>query len=335
MLRALIVGAGSRADDLMARIGAGRSFSVTAIVEPVPERRSAAAAKFGAEHTAAGLDEFFATPAGKSVDCAFVLTPPWLHQEAFSQVVRQGLPTFCEKPMDMDLRAAERMLLAGRAAGVRTMFGFNRRFTPVGRLAAALRGDEPPRFVHTSKSRPMTYSRMLAENAVHAVDLLLGLAASLPETVAAVAAFREPGIEAEAFVSASIGFVGGGGGSVQMVTDGAGSVERLELYGRDYTLVGDLPDRIRYAGPEDRLAEAARAAGVELLPQGGGQFALRGAPDVVAELEAFAALVRGEPLPPDIPGLEAAFEAQRLVARIYRAAGLPPAHWHGQWVRER
>ncbi len=335
MLRAAVIGAGSRAHGLMTRIAAEAVFSVAALVEPLADRRAAAAAAFGVPLAAANLEELLARTAPGRLDCAFVVTPPWLHADAFEAVVAAGLPTFCEKPMEMDLRGADRMLRAARAARVPSMFGFNRRFTPAARLARALRGGAPPAFVHTSKSRPMTYSRMLAENSVHAVDLMLCLAASIPETVRAVAAFKDPGVEAEAFVSACVSFVGGGAGSFQMVTDGHGAVERFELYGRDFTLLGDLPGHVRYSGEAARLEEAARAAGVSLDDRGGGRFEVGGEPDLSAELAAFAALVRGQDVPPDLPGPEAAFEAQRLVEAIYRAAGLPPTRWTERWVRER
>ncbi len=334
MLRAAVIGAGSRAHGLMTRIASEGLFSVAAVVEPVPERLAAAASEFGVTLAVTSLGELFSRAAPGDLDCAFVVTPPWLHREAFEAVVGHGLPTFCEKPMDMDLRAAERMLFAARAAGVPAMFGFNRRFTPAARLARALRADAPPFFVHTSKSRPMTYSRMLAENSVHAVDLMLCLAASVPETVRAVAAFKDPAVEAEGFVSASVSFVGGGAGSFQMVTDGHGAVERLEVYGRGFTLLCDLPDQVRYSGDAAQLEGAARTAGVTLVDRGGGRFEVRGAPDLTAELAAFAALVRGEDAPPDLPGAEAAFEAQRLVEAIYRDAGLPPTRWTQRWIRE-
>lgn len=333
LLRAAVVGAGSRATSLMTRITSEGLFTLAAVVEPVAERRHAAVAQFAVPLAVPGVDELLAV-ARPGLDCVFVVTPPWLHAEAFVAVANAGLPIFCEKPMDMDLRAAERMRHAARANGIRSMFGFNRRFTPVGRLARALCAAEPPRFVHASKSRPMTYSRMLAENAVHAVDLLLCLADSTPETIKAVATFKDGSAEAEAYVGAVLSFVGGGGGSFQMITEGAGGVERVEVYGRDYTLVGDLPDQIRYAGDTHGLREAARTAGVTLESRGGERFEVRGEPDLVVELSAFAALVQGTGLPTGLPGVEAAFEAQRVVEAIYRDAGLPPTHWAAEWVRE-
>jgi hypothetical protein len=212
------------------------------------------------------------------------------------------------------------------------MFGFNRRYTPVGRLARALAADARPCFVHTSKSRPMTYSRMLAENAVHAVDLLLCLAGSVPDAVRAVGSFKDPQIEAEAFVAAVVRFVAGGAGSVQMVTTGHGSVERLEVYADGWTLRGDLGGAIRYQGPPERLAEAAARAGVELEARGDGSHAVRGRSDLAAELEAFARVAQGAR--EEVPDAVAAFEAQRLVEEIYRQAGLPPTRWAPSWVRE-
>jgi myo-inositol 2-dehydrogenase/D-chiro-inositol 1-dehydrogenase len=325
----LLVGAGRRARGIvstMERTG----FRVDGVVEPDPGRRDAARAELGVGRVFAHVDELPA--AADFADCAFVVTPPWLHADAFIACAARGLPIFCEKPMDMDLRAAERMRRAAAAHGVRTMFGFNRRYTPVGRLARSLTAGAPPRFVHTSKSRPMTYSRMLAENSVHAVDLLLCLAGSIPERVAAVGAFKDAVTEAEAHIAACVAFLGGGAGSFQMVTSGEGAVERVEVYGEDYTLRGDLGGVVRYEGEPMRLRAAAVAAGVTLEEQGGGRYRVGGEADLDAELRAFAEVVRAGRR--DVPDAEAAFEAQRLVEAIYREAGLPPTRWSPQWVRE-
>lgn len=178
----------------------------------------------------------------------------------------------------------------------------------------------------------MTYSRMLAENAVHAVDLMPCLAGSVPETVRAVGTFKDPQVEAEAFVAAAVRFVAGGAGSMQMVTTGHGSVERLEVCANGWTLRGDLGGAIRYQGPPERLAEAAARAGGEVEARGDGAQVVRGPSDLAAELEAFVRLVQGaREVVPDAP---AAFEAQRLVEEIYRQAGLPPTRWTPSWVRE-
>ena len=334
MLRTAVIGAGNRARGLMAQLAGDGRFALAAVVEPLEERRRAAQARFGIPFAAASLEALFAPPQAPSLDCAVIATPPWLHREAFCAVLARGLPCFCEKPMDMDLREADRMRQAAAGRRAPVLFGFNRRFTAAARLARTLRGSEPPHFVHTSKSRPMTYSRMLAENAVHAADLLLCLAASTPETVRATGVFKDAAMEAEGFISAAVSFVGGGGGSLQMVTEGHGSVERFEIYGRDYTLVADLPGSVRYGGDPSRLREAAASAGLALTEGGGGRWEVSGEPDVAAELGTFAALVRGETVPPDLPGPEEAFEAQRLVEAVYRSAGLPPSRWTGTWVRE-
>lgn len=331
MPRLLIVGAGKRSVSLLRQLPAEADLRPLAVVEPERGRREAALGQFGIAHGFPTLGEFLAS--GVRVDAALVLTPPALHAEPFVQCVRAGLPVFCEKPMDMDLAACERMLLAARASGVPTAFGFNRRFTPAARLAAALRAERAPVFVHTSKSRAMSYSRMLAENAVHAVDLLLWLARSTPAAVGAVGRFKDEATETEGFIAASVAFVSGGAGSVQMITSGQGSVERLEVYAEDFTLQGDLPDVVRFAGAEAHLRSAAAEAGLALEDLGAGRWRL-GAPcsDAAAELLAFVAALGGGHSAG--ANAEAAFEAQRLVEGIYRAAGLPPSRPGPHWVRE-
>jgi predicted dehydrogenase len=333
MLRAVVVGAGKRAAGLLTQMLAepGLGLRPVAVVEPVEERRRQAVERFGLELAYASVEELLADR--PQLDCAFVATPPWLHAPAFAACARAGLAVFCEKPADMELEAAEEIWRVARETGVPTMFGFNRRFTAAARVAKALLARSRPWFIHTSKSRPMTYSRMLAENAVHAVDLLLWLAGSVPRRVQAVGCMKDPVIEAERYVAASVEFVSGCAGSVHMVTEGRGAVERLEVYAQDFTFRAELPERCRFAGDPDRLARAAAEAGLGLESLGDGAWRVsQPGGDLRAELAAFAALVRGERR--DVPGAAEAFEAQRLVEQIYAAAGLPPTRRSERWVRE-
>ena len=328
--RAVVVGAGRRAAHVMRAMPAA-GFVVAAVVEPDPQRREAALNGLEGARGYADVSEWVA--AGGAADCAFILTPPDRHADPFVACVAAGLPAFCEKPADMDLEAVGRMRAAARGAGVATVVGFNRRFTPVARLARALTAGRAPLFVLASKSRPMAYSRMLAENAVHAADLLLWLAAAPVQAVGAAARFKDASREIEAFAAAAVTFEGGGGGLLQMVTGGSGGVERLEVYGDGFTLTAELPDRARYAGDPLALQAAAQSAGLGLRDEGGGQWRVAAdGSDLEAELAAFAARLRGDP--GDAADIEAAHAAQSLVEAVYAAAGLPPTRRSPQWIRE-
>ncbi len=158
------------------------------------------------------------------------------------------------------------------------------------------------------------------------------LGAKAPGNPFAKIRFKDPVTEAEAHMVACVAFLHGGAGSFQMVTSGEGAVERVEVYGEDYTLRGDLGGLVRYEGEPQRLHAAAVAAGVALAEQGDGRYRVGGEGDLDAELRAFAEVVRTGRR--DVPDAEAAFETQRLVEAIYREAGLPPTRWSPQWVRE-
>ncbi len=328
--RAAVVGAGRRAAHLMRAMPAA-GFEVAGVVEPDAARLAAALEACPGARGFGDVAELVSAREG--VDCAFILTPPDRHAEPFVACVRAGLPAFCEKPADMELGAVERMRAAAVQAGVPTLVGFNRRFTPVARLARALTAGRPPLFVQASKSRPMAYSRMLAENAVHAADLLLWLAAAPVQAVGAAARFKDELREIEAFAAAAVTFVGGGGGLLQMVTGGSGGVERLEVYGEGFTLTAELPDRGRYVGDLRALQDAARSAGLQLREEGGGCLRVQaGGSDPEGELAAFATRLRGSPV--EAADIEAAYAAQALVEAVYAAAGLPPTRGSTQWIRE-
>jgi myo-inositol 2-dehydrogenase / D-chiro-inositol 1-dehydrogenase len=65
-----------------------------------------------------------------SVDAVVIATPPAAHPEMVELAAAEGKQVFCEKPLGLDIAAAEKALSAAIRAGVALQVGFHRRFDP-------------------------------------------------------------------------------------------------------------------------------------------------------------------------------------------------------------
>ena len=100
-------------------------MTLVAVQDVVP----AAAATLGAELGVPALD----TPAdvfAAGVDAVAICTTTDTHVELITEAAAAGVAAFCEKPIDLDLDAIDRALVAVDAAGTLLHVGFNRRFDP-------------------------------------------------------------------------------------------------------------------------------------------------------------------------------------------------------------
>lgn len=68
--------------------------------------------------------------ADDAVDAVFICTPTDTHAALVQEAAAAGKHIFCEKPVSLDLGQTRAALAAVRAAGVKLMVGFNRRFDP-------------------------------------------------------------------------------------------------------------------------------------------------------------------------------------------------------------
>ena len=122
----------------LALIGAGRIANVhadaiarnpiaqlVAVTDAIPE----AAAKLAQLHGAKASDpNTIATD--KTIDAVLVCTPTDTHADLIEKFAKAGKHVFCEKPVDLDIDRAEGVVAICKAAGVKLMLGFNRRFDP-------------------------------------------------------------------------------------------------------------------------------------------------------------------------------------------------------------
>jgi myo-inositol 2-dehydrogenase/D-chiro-inositol 1-dehydrogenase len=93
------------------------------VVHDTDEGRARAAASDIAGEVAHSLDELLGR-----VDAVAIAAPTSSHAELIRRAVDAGLPTFCEKPIALDLESTAAVVRHVREAGVPVQIGFQRRF---------------------------------------------------------------------------------------------------------------------------------------------------------------------------------------------------------------
>ena len=119
-------------------LGAGRIGQVHArAVASVPGATlvavaDAVAAAAEALHAAHGCEvrDIDAIAASGDVDAVIICTPTDTHADLIEQFARAGKAVFCEKPVDLDVARARRVLEVIGETGATLMVGFQRRFDP-------------------------------------------------------------------------------------------------------------------------------------------------------------------------------------------------------------
>ena len=185
-----------------------------------------------------------------SVKAVLVLTPPNTHLDIVERAARAGKHVLVEKPLEIDLDRATRLVQACEAAGVTlaVMLQHRLREAALG-LKALLDAGELGRLVSASASvrwwRAQSYydepgrgtlardgGGVLITQAIHTLDLLLSLT-GLPERVTGLAATSPVHrMEGEDTAAALLHYAGGAMGVVLATTAAfPGFAERIELNG--------------------------------------------------------------------------------------------------------
>jgi myo-inositol 2-dehydrogenase / D-chiro-inositol 1-dehydrogenase len=124
-LRLLVVGAGRMGRVHLAAIGRSASVEAVAVVEPFDDARAALAG--GGLVLYADLDDALA--AG-GFDAALIAAPSPLHPGVVAQLMEARVPTLCEKPLGLHSRDTARAAQIAAGAGVPLQVGYWRRFVP-------------------------------------------------------------------------------------------------------------------------------------------------------------------------------------------------------------
>jgi UDP-N-acetyl-2-amino-2-deoxyglucuronate dehydrogenase len=230
-------------------------------------------ARYAASHGFPVFDSYEALLDHPLLDAVVVLTPPDTHLELVGQAAMKGKHVMLEKPLDLSMERATRVVETCRKAGTQLGVVFQNRFRPsVRRLAEVVQrgmlGDIAYAGVDLRWWRPQsyydepgrgTYARdgggVLMTQAIHSLDILLWLAGDVASVKAAIRNTALHSMEAEDFASAALTFESGAVGHILATTAAfPGFPERIELVGSAGTATlegGHLRVFLRDGGTED------------------------------------------------------------------------------------
>jgi 2-desacetyl-2-hydroxyethyl bacteriochlorophyllide A dehydrogenase len=257
-LRFAVIGCGDIGFSNARAIAAAANAEVALCHDQTPALAAAAAARHGGE-VAASLEEALDRT---RVDAVFLSVPHDLHAPLAIRAAEAGLHVVVEKPLAVDLPAAEEIAAAATEAGVALSVCFSYRYYPTVQAARALvkagalgplRGvtvlfhaDKPPSYWSGGfsgraasgwrASRSRAGGGVLIMNLAHYVDLIRYVGGAEPAWVAG-AGRTDEGAEVEDAVALAVGFGGGAIGSFSGSASTRGApATRFELWGELGTL---------------------------------------------------------------------------------------------------
>src|SRR5438067_4765102 len=228
-----IVGCGVIAPTHARAIGDIPNAELRAVVDVVPERARKLAAEFGAEPYA----ELAAALARPDVDVVCVSVPSGLHAEVGVQVAQAGKHLIVEKPIEITLEAADRLIAACRQRGVKLAVISQHRFDPgmrrlrealeAGRFGRLLLGDAIIKWYRTQQyydsgawrgTWELDGGGALMNQGVHSVDLLTWFMGPVVEVRAQMATLAHERIAVEDVCVATLKFASGALGVIEATT---------------------------------------------------------------------------------------------------------------------
>ncbi|KOS55172.1 Gfo/Idh/MocA family protein [Rhodococcus rhodochrous] len=233
-LRAGIVGCGKIAGNHAHALQQVPGVEVVACCDPDLERARAFAARHGIAHAVGSVDELF----GLGLDACTVCTPHPVHEQIVVAAAEAGIHVLCEKPIAVDVAAADRMIAAADRAGITFGVLFQRRFWPAarrikaaiedGRLGVPVLGEvsvllhRPSRYYSADAWRgrwDTDGGGVLMTQAVHQIDMLQWFMGE-PVRVGGFVGTRFHGehIETEDTASAVVSFASGGTATITATT---------------------------------------------------------------------------------------------------------------------
>lgn len=205
---------------------------VVAAFSPSAERRRTFAETYGFP-IYNDMDAIFADP---SIDAVILLTPPNTHIELAQRASAAGKHILLEKPVEITLERAERLVAAAENAGVKLGVVLQHRFRPISvALAKIMEDGRLGTMVNASARlhnwRPQSYydqpgrgtkardgGGVLLTQAIHTLDLMISLTGLPIETVAYCATSPVHRMETEDIAMGAIRFANGAVGSISATT---------------------------------------------------------------------------------------------------------------------
>ena len=337
-----IVGTGVIAALHAAAIATLPRARLVAVTDVAPGAASSFAAARGCA-AEPGLDGLLARA---DLDVVCVCVPSGLHAEVGIRAARAGKHLVVEKPIDVTLAAADRLIEAAGASGVALTVMSQHRFDPglvelkrllgEGALGRLVLGEASTKWYRTQRYYDSAGWRgtwaldggSLMNQGIHYVDLLRWCMGPVSE-VTAVCATQAHQIEAEDTALAVVRFGSGAVGTILSSTAAyPGFPQRLEVTGTDGTVIVEDGQIVRRAfGPGSPAASVTGSAtgdgdgGAGAGGAGPGAAADPAAIDVAAHAAQIADLLAAieEGREPAVSG-EAGRDALEIVCAVYESA---------------
>jgi predicted dehydrogenase len=250
---------------------------VTAVCDPDEARVRETAQRRGADP----FTDLEAMLDSGRVDAVDICTPSGLHADQGLLAARRGVHVLCEKPLDLNIEKADRLIAECEARGLTLACIFQRRTYPgAQRVAQAAHSGEMGRILSCSAYikwwRAQSYygsggwrgtwaldGGVLANQAIHAIDHLCWLAGPVAEVEYARLETAAHEIEAEDFAIAVVRFESGARGVIEATTCCFSPLcTRVEIFSARGAAAFDDANVIQFAvNGEDRLAECREESG--------------------------------------------------------------------------
>jgi myo-inositol 2-dehydrogenase/D-chiro-inositol 1-dehydrogenase len=137
------VGSGFIAGRHLGALAAMPEVDVVAVADPVVERAVVVAGRLGAR----SYDDGLALLAAEDLDAVWLCVPPFAHGPLEQAALARQLPFFVEKPLAVDLPAAQAVADAVRAQDLPTAVGYHWRYLDVVQQSRVLLEGRPPQLV--------------------------------------------------------------------------------------------------------------------------------------------------------------------------------------------
>jgi predicted dehydrogenase len=266
-MRFAIVGAGVIGEAHAKALDTLGGSELVAVADVVPELAKAIAAPRGADAT----DELERVLARDDVDAVSVCTPSGLHADIAVAALEAGKHVMIEKPIDVTLAAADRIIEAEKRSGRVATVVSQRRFQPpfaflhkeieAGRLGRVTSGIAESPFWRSQSyydsggwrgTWKLDGGGALMNQGIHVLDLLVWMLGEPVEASAYAATLAHERIEVEDTVAGTIRFSSGAIGTITATTAAnPGRTVRLTVNGDAGSAIIDA-ERIEYLETTDR-----------------------------------------------------------------------------------
>lgn len=304
----------------------GDEAVLAAVVDQNLDRAGKLVSEYGGTAYATAAEAY----AGEEIDAVGICLPSALHADVAVEALRAGKHVIVEKPVDITLAAADRLIEAQRETGLTVSVISQRRFQPpVAQIRAAIDSGALGRvtsgIAESAFFRPQSYydgddwrgtlaidgGGALMNQGIHALDLLVWMLGRPVQVSAQTGRLAHEGIEVEDLAGASIVFESGAIGLMLASTAAyPGRPVRLTIHGDQGTAVLDDDQLAYFASADASEPDAPVLAG----PDGWGPVELAH----LAQYRDFIAAVR-EGRPPAVT-LEAGRRSLATVLAVYESA---------------